>query len=191
MTATTSFVNGNTTLEVNDNCHDPIGYLDACGRLHPFDVGFRAGFRHRLNSPHLPATDADASPSRHPAGSAMSQSTGLTTLHGAADQFAFQGQVRAARSPTSRRSPPAGRECDACGDARCDSAFRLPRYLRAISAMKHAQPAPATPATVPRRHDARRYPRRPRRPALVPAILSYLRLTSATKPLRISTPTQM
>jgi large repetitive protein len=92
MTATTSFANGNTTLEVSDNATNRSVTLTLAGDYTHSTWDFGRDPSGTGTIFHAsPAADAASLSASTSSELAMSVSTGLTTHDGAADQFAFQG----------------------------------------------------------------------------------------------------
>jgi VCBS repeat-containing protein len=92
MTATTSFANGNTTLEVSDNATNQSVTLTLAGDDTHSTRDFGRDSSGTGTIFHAsPAADAASLSASTSSELAMSVSTGLTTHDGAADQFAFQG----------------------------------------------------------------------------------------------------
>jgi hypothetical protein len=92
MTATTSFANGNTTLEVSDNATNQSVTLTLAGDYTHSTWDFGRDSSGTGTIFHAsPAADAASLSASTSSELAMSVSTGLTTHDGAADQFAFQG----------------------------------------------------------------------------------------------------
>jgi hypothetical protein len=92
MTATTSFANGNTTLEVSDNATNQSVTLTLAGDYthSTWDFGRDSSGTGTIFH-DSPAADAASLSASTPSELALSVSTALTTHDGAADQFVFQG----------------------------------------------------------------------------------------------------